>query len=303
MKIKGRINFTKLREKGPSAIDIKDDEIIQLVTRGQTIKYIVDSEHYMKLYSSYQSLTNRQDYIPIDKEKNLKSIKSKEVELKKLMNKEELSNHFNNIANLANEDLQFTGMALNSYGSSLSDSSKNTVNLNNIKLDDIETIYTSKGLEIYINKDINTNNYYLVCPKMKSKKDENKTIDHFFLVQTTKDKIEELKNGVNLLKWIKSHFLFLDYTIEYKNYSLPSEIIKQTSFRNLEKEKVLPKKEDRIKKEKDHINLALDMVEKFIENKLEEEYKKDKKNGTFSGGTANVMFKFQQIKKELKGED
>lgn len=53
MNLKDTINFTKLRERGPSGVDVKDDEVIQLVTRDSEIKVIITQEYFLNLLSAY----------------------------------------------------------------------------------------------------------------------------------------------------------------------------------------------------------------------------------------------------------
>lgn len=60
MNIKETINFTKLREKGPKSLEIKDDEIIQLVSSGQEIKCIVTQEYLLSLESCREQVLIRQ---------------------------------------------------------------------------------------------------------------------------------------------------------------------------------------------------------------------------------------------------
>jgi hypothetical protein len=54
MNIKDTIKFKTLREKGPSCINVKESEIVQIMSRENDVKYIIDSQHYIDLYMSKQ---------------------------------------------------------------------------------------------------------------------------------------------------------------------------------------------------------------------------------------------------------
>lgn len=53
MNIKNTIQFKTLRDKGVSALDIKDDEIIQVYTK-DGVKCIVTQEHLFKLFADLE---------------------------------------------------------------------------------------------------------------------------------------------------------------------------------------------------------------------------------------------------------
>lgn len=59
MKLKDTINFKTLREKGPAAIDVKGDEVVQIISKGSEIKVIISQDHYLNLLSAYNQLLNR----------------------------------------------------------------------------------------------------------------------------------------------------------------------------------------------------------------------------------------------------
>lgn len=59
MKIKDTINFKTLREKGPSSIELTDDEVVQLVSRNSDIKVIVTQEYFLTLLSAYNNILQK----------------------------------------------------------------------------------------------------------------------------------------------------------------------------------------------------------------------------------------------------
>ena len=77
MNLKETINFTKLREKGPAGLELKDDEVIQLVTRDSEIKVIITQEYFLELLSVHNDLLTRNGF---KKGKRI-NIESKLVEL------------------------------------------------------------------------------------------------------------------------------------------------------------------------------------------------------------------------------
>ena len=50
MNVKETINFKTLREKGPSAIEVKGDEVVQVVTKGSDIKVIISQEYFLTIH-------------------------------------------------------------------------------------------------------------------------------------------------------------------------------------------------------------------------------------------------------------
>jgi hypothetical protein len=59
MNLKETINFKTLREKGPSAVDIKGDEVVQIVGKGSEIKVIITQEYFLNLLSAYNNILVR----------------------------------------------------------------------------------------------------------------------------------------------------------------------------------------------------------------------------------------------------
>lgn len=59
MNLKDTINFTKLRERGPAGIDLKNDEVIQLITRDSEIKVVITQEYFLNLLSVYNDVLIR----------------------------------------------------------------------------------------------------------------------------------------------------------------------------------------------------------------------------------------------------
>jgi hypothetical protein len=85
MNLKETINFKSLREKGPSAIDVKGDEVVQVITKGSEIKVIISQEHYLNLLSAYNQLLVRSG---VKKESTVnleEQLKSFEERLSKIM--------------------------------------------------------------------------------------------------------------------------------------------------------------------------------------------------------------------------
>lgn len=59
MNLKETINFKTLREKGPAAINVKGDEVVQLISEGSEIKVIISQGHYLNLLAAYNQLLVR----------------------------------------------------------------------------------------------------------------------------------------------------------------------------------------------------------------------------------------------------
>jgi hypothetical protein len=59
MNLKETINFKSLREKGPAAIDVKDDEVVQIISKGSEIKVIISQDHYLNLLAAYNQMLAR----------------------------------------------------------------------------------------------------------------------------------------------------------------------------------------------------------------------------------------------------
>ena len=87
LNIKKTINFKTIRDKGPKAIDIKNDEVVQLVSSGKDILYVVTQEHLMQLMSAYNSLLihtghKKEEIVTIDLSSKMKEL---EKDVKKLL--------------------------------------------------------------------------------------------------------------------------------------------------------------------------------------------------------------------------
>lgn len=81
MNLKETINFTKLREKGPAGLDLKNDEVIQLITRDSEIKVIITQEYFLNLITTYNDVLNRNKF----KNEKRVNIEDKLVELEEEM--------------------------------------------------------------------------------------------------------------------------------------------------------------------------------------------------------------------------
>ncbi len=80
MNLKETINFKTLREKGPSAIDVKGDEVVQVVSKGSDIKVIISQEFFLNLLSCKNELLKRagkKDEKTVDVEERLKAFEDK----------------------------------------------------------------------------------------------------------------------------------------------------------------------------------------------------------------------------------
>jgi hypothetical protein len=80
MNLKETINFKTLREKGPAAIDVKDDEVVQVISKGSEIKVIISQEHYLDLLAAYNQLLVRsgaKKEETVDFEKRLQSFEER----------------------------------------------------------------------------------------------------------------------------------------------------------------------------------------------------------------------------------
>lgn len=91
MNLKETINFKTLREKGPSSVEVKNDEVVQLVSRNSDIKVIISQEYFLELLNAHNALLKRAGHIQ-DEEVNVKE-KLKDLEAQ-----------FSKIADLVNED-------------------------------------------------------------------------------------------------------------------------------------------------------------------------------------------------------
>jgi hypothetical protein len=80
MNLKDTINFKTLREKGPSAIDVKGDEVVQVISKGTEVKVIISQEHYLNLLSAYTQLlirSGKKNEVTINLEDRLKSFEER----------------------------------------------------------------------------------------------------------------------------------------------------------------------------------------------------------------------------------
>lgn len=59
MNLKDTINFKTLRERGPAAIDVEGDEVVQVVSKGAEIKVIISQQHYLNLLAASNQLMVR----------------------------------------------------------------------------------------------------------------------------------------------------------------------------------------------------------------------------------------------------
>ena len=93
MNLKNTINYKMLRDQGKKVVDIKDDEVIQLVTKEADIKVIITQEHYLNLLMAHNSLLK---HVGLKKEETVEIDFSEKIK--------SLENRFEHIAKLVNED-------------------------------------------------------------------------------------------------------------------------------------------------------------------------------------------------------
>lgn len=80
MNIKDTINFKTLRERGPNAIDVKDDEVVQVISKGTGIKVVLTQEYFLSLLAAYNDILRRSGHRPeknIEIEERLNSFEKK----------------------------------------------------------------------------------------------------------------------------------------------------------------------------------------------------------------------------------
>lgn len=87
LNIKKTINFKALRDQGPKAIDIKKDEVVQIVSSGKDILCVVTQEHLLHLVSAYNSLLvhtghKKEEVVLVDINEKMNEINK---ELKKIL--------------------------------------------------------------------------------------------------------------------------------------------------------------------------------------------------------------------------
>jgi hypothetical protein len=84
MNLKATINFKTLREKGPSAVNIKGDEVVQIIGKGSEIKVIVTQEYFLNLLSAYNNILVRNGIKKEEKVKLEDMIGEFQAELKEM---------------------------------------------------------------------------------------------------------------------------------------------------------------------------------------------------------------------------
>ncbi len=92
MNLKKTINFTTLREKGPNSIDVKNDEVVQLVTRESEIKVIITQEYFLTLLTAYNNILIRRglrDEKTVSISDKLDEFREELKELMKISNEDE----------------------------------------------------------------------------------------------------------------------------------------------------------------------------------------------------------------------
>lgn len=95
MNVKETINFKTLREKGPAAIDVKGDEVVQVVSKGSEIKVIISQEHYLNLLTAHNQMliragVKKQEFVNI--EERLQSFEEKLDKVMKATEEDEEGN-------------------------------------------------------------------------------------------------------------------------------------------------------------------------------------------------------------------
>ena len=94
MNLKETINFKALRDRGPSAIEVEGDEVVQLVSRNSEIKVIVNQEYFLQLLSAYNNLLRQtgqkeEKVVEIDLQERMGELEDKFVKIAKLVNEDE----------------------------------------------------------------------------------------------------------------------------------------------------------------------------------------------------------------------
>lgn len=85
MNLKETISFKTLREKGASAVEVSNDEVVQIVSKSSEIKVLITQEYFLKLLTAYNSLL-------------VSSGEKKE----KVVSKEEMATYFSSLENRIN---------------------------------------------------------------------------------------------------------------------------------------------------------------------------------------------------------
>ncbi len=92
MNLKETINFKTLREKGPSAIDVKGDEVVQVISKGSDIKVIISQEHYLNLLAAYNQMLVRagvKEEKTVDMEERMRSFEDRLSKIMKVTEESE----------------------------------------------------------------------------------------------------------------------------------------------------------------------------------------------------------------------
>lgn len=226
LNIKDRINFTKLRKLGPTSIDVKDNEVVELVSRGET-RYVLDSKFFLTLLSSYEQTKIQRGLIPDVRTKHDPQKISAKI------NKE--------LEQFSLQDNQIFGCAINNLTNSneLTNNLENFKDLNSeeIKFKTIEVLESSNKKNISIIENINSKNDLYLCYYMYSLNN----IDSFFLVDISEDIINRLKsNEIDYNSLINSGKSFLIYSIKNIKGKVPEITIVKTSYKNLKDMNVIP---------------------------------------------------------------
>lgn len=96
MNIKDTINFKALREKGPSSINVENNEVVQLITKGSEIKVIVTQDHYLNLLNAYHQLllrSNVKKEETVNIEERMQSFEEKLAKVMQLAEEDDQRNH------------------------------------------------------------------------------------------------------------------------------------------------------------------------------------------------------------------
>lgn len=94
MNLKDTINFKALREKGPKAIEVENDEVVQVVSRGSDIKVVISQDYFLKLLTAYNNLlintgSLKEEVVEVDFEKRLGELEDRYTKIAKMVNEEE----------------------------------------------------------------------------------------------------------------------------------------------------------------------------------------------------------------------
>lgn len=56
IKVKDTVNFKTLRDKGPAALEVEGDQVIQIVGKDSSIKVVMSQDYFLRLVSAYDSI-------------------------------------------------------------------------------------------------------------------------------------------------------------------------------------------------------------------------------------------------------